>query len=426
MIKLIKIVSIAIGLLTMLVTAFNCKKDKANQVPTLTTVAITNVTETALTTGGVISADGGANVTSRGVCWSTKPNPTIVHKDSITINGSGDGVFASAVKGLKPVVTYYIRAYATNAAGTGYGNELTSNYSVVPVLTTAIVTAVSDSAVNCGGTIINNGGKEVTSRGVCWSNTKNPTIQSSYTVDGKGEGSFVSSLQNLLPNVTYYVRAYASNAIGTGYGAERSFMVSKILIKDLDGNLYHVINIGSQAWLAENLQTTRLVDSTSIALVVDNSQWSSAKLVSPAYCWYGNNEQDYRNPYGALYNWYAVSSGKLCPIGWRVPSDADWTVLSDYLGGSTLAGGKLKENSTDYWKKPNLGATNEYNFSAMPGGWRAGTGLNDNIGSFGYWWSATSPQTNVAYYRYMYFGNASMIRSFVDQSYGLSVRCIKN
>jgi uncharacterized protein (TIGR02145 family) len=199
-----------------------------------------------------------------------------------------------------------------------------------------------------------------------------------------------------------------------------------MLIKDLDGNLYHVINIGSQSWLAENLQTTRLVDSTAITLVVDNSQWSSAKLVSPAYCWYGNNEQDYRNPYGALYNWYAVSSGKLCPKGWRVPTDADWTVLSDYLGGSTLAGGKLKENSTDYWKKPNLGASNEYFFSAMPGGWRAPTGLYDNIGSFGYWWSATSPQTNVANYRHIYYGNTSMIKGVVDQSYGLSVRCIKN
>src|SRR5665647_1435050 len=173
MIKLIKIVSFTIGLLTLLVIAFNCKKDKASEVPTLTTVPITNVTETALTSGGTISSDGGSNITSRGVCYSTKPNPTIFYKDSITINGSGDGVFASAVKGLKPVVTYYIRAYATNAAGAGYGDELTSNYSVVPVLTTSIITAVSDSVATCGGTIQNNGGKDVISRGVCWSNTKN-------------------------------------------------------------------------------------------------------------------------------------------------------------------------------------------------------------------------------------------------------------
>jgi len=426
MIKLIKIVSFTIGLLTLLVIAFNCKQDKASEVPTLTTVPITNVTETALTSGGVITSDGGSNITSKGVCWSTRPNPTILVKDSITINGSGSEVFASAVKGLRPVTTYYIRAYATNTAGTGYGNELTSNYSVVPILTTAVVTAVSDSVATCGGTIQNNGGKEVISRGVCWSTTKNPTLKNVYTIDGKGDGFFISTLQNLLPDVTYYLRAYATNAIGTGYGAERSFMVSKILIKDVDGNLYHVINIGSQAWLAENLQTTRLMDSTAIALVVDNSQWSSAKLVTSAYCWYGNNEQDNRYLYGALYNWYAVGSGKLCPKGWKVPTDADWTVLSDYLGGSTLAGGKLKESSTNFWKKPNTGATNDYYFSAMPGGWRSPTGLYDNIGSFGYWWSSTTPQVNVANYRHIYYGNTSMTKGVVDQSYGLSVRCIKN
>ena len=415
-----------LGLIALMFIATGCKKDKTVVVPTLTTVVLTNVTATALTSGGNISDDGGGPITARGVCWSLLKNPTIDSRDSITVNGTGSGVYASAVKGLKSGVTYYVRAYATNSAGTGYGNELSSKYAVTPALTTSLVVAVTDSVVTCGGTITSDGGFDVTARGVCWSTTKSPTLTNNITKDSTGVGTFTSLISNLSPDVVYYIRAYATNKIGTAYGNERSFTISKLIVKDVDGNLYHFFSVGSQVWLAENLKTTRFNDSTSISLVVDNSSWSSSKFVSPGYCWYNSDESVYKNPYGALYNWYAVSTGKLCPTGWHVPSDVDWTVLTEYLGGLSVAGSKMKENTLLYWRNPNQGATNESGFTALPGGWRTDFGVYDNTGTYGYWWSSSSVSNTVAYYRYLYYGNGIATRSFISQKYGLSVRCMKN
>ena len=121
-----------------------------------------------------------------------------------------------------------------------------------------------------------------------------------------------------------------------------------------------------------------------------------------------------------------MTSGKLCPTGWHVPTDVDWTILIDRLGGEALAGGKLKESSSVYWKVPNAGATNETLFSALPGGYRFNAGEYGNIGSYGNWWSSTSVNSTVAYYRYLYYGNGTVTRSYISQKYGLSVRCIKN
>jgi uncharacterized protein (TIGR02145 family) len=426
MIKLIKIGYFSFGIMVFLYLIAGCKKTKDPVVPTLITVTLTNVTPTALTSGGSISDDGGSQITARGVCWSLLKNPTNVSRDSITVNGSGPGVFSSAVKGLKPAVTYYFRAYATNSAGTGYGNELSSQYSVVPTLTTSLVTAVNDNVVTCGGNITSDGGFDVTARGVCWGTSKTPTIYNNITKDSVGTGTFNSVISSLLPDVVYYVRAYATNKIGTSYGNERTFTINKLLVKDAEGNIYHYVTLGSQVWLTENLKSTRLNDSTAIAWVPDNSTWSSTKNVSPGYCWYGNDEFANKDSYGALYNWYAVSSGKLCPLGWHVPTDIEWTMLTEYLGGTAVAGGKLKENTTEHWRNPNQGATNETGFTALPGGWRSDVGVFDNILNFGYWWSSTSVSTTVSDYRYLYYGNGTATKSFVSQKYGLSVRCLKN
>jgi uncharacterized protein (TIGR02145 family) len=219
------------------------------------------------------------------------------------------------------------------------------------------------------------------------------------------------------------VKAYAVNAIGTAYGNERSFSTSKLVVKDKDGNYYRIVTIGAQVWMADNLKTTRFRDSTLIPLVGDNTTWS--QLPTPGYCWY-NNQSDYGNTYGALYNWPTVSSQKLCPTGWHVPTDTEWISLENQLGGLSVAGGKLKEIGTEHWTVPNSGATNEMMFNALPGGYRMNTGEYDNKGSYGNFWSATSVNATVAYYRYLYYGNGTMTKSFVNQKYGLSVRCLKN
>jgi len=138
------------------------------------------------------------------------------------------------------------------------------------------------------------------------------------------------------------------------------------IMTDVDGNNYKTIKIGNQEWMAENLKTTKYKDGTSIPLFT--AATPMANFTSPGYCWYNSDSATYRNSYGALYNWYAVNTGKLAPTGWHVPTEAEWNTLIAYLGGESVAGGKLKEAGTSHWSSPNTGATNEVGFSALPGG----------------------------------------------------------
>lgn len=409
----------------MLVFAYNCKKSQISEVPVLVSLAAKSSSATTVDTGGNISSEGSSSIISRGICWSVKQNPTIKYKDSTTVDGTGVGIFNSAILGLKPGFTYYIKAYATNGAGTGYGNQVTVVIlATIPVVSTKAVSATSETDISSGGIVSSDGGAAVYARGVCWSTTKNPTIGDSFTSDGSGEGNFASVISNLTPDAVYYLRAYASNMVGTAYGAERTFSTGKLLVKDREGNFYHFAAIGSQVWMTENLRSTRFRDSTAIALVDNSTTWSY--LINPGYCWFNDDEVTNKNKYGALYNWYAASSGKLCPAGWHVPSDAEWTTLSTFLGGESVAGGQLKELGVLNWKVPNVLATNLSGFTALPGGYRTNSGIYSNIGNYGNWWSTTPALTNVAYYRYLYYGNGTITKSFVNLKYGLSVRCLKN
>jgi len=191
-----------------------------------------------------------------------------------------------------------------------------------------------------------------------------------------------------------------------------------------DGQKYKIVKIGNQWWMAENLIATKYNDGTHIPLVTDVTAWS--KLITPGYCWYANDSIAYSNPYGALYNWYAVNTGKLCPTGWHVPTDAEWTVLSDYLGGTNIAGSKLKEIGTTHWLSPNSKATNEIGFTSLPGGNRNFDGTYYNLGYYGYWWTSTEYSSTNAYNRYMFYNNSSIIGFSHLKKYGFSVRCVKD
>ncbi len=197
-------------------------------VPTLTTAAATEILLTSAKSGGTISADGGASVTDRGVCWSTTANPTTA--DSKTSDGTGTGEFISSLTGLTAATTYYIRAYATNSAGTAYGNEVTFTTAemTAPVLTTDEATQVTLTSAVSGGNITSDGGANVSARGVCWSTTTGPTTADSKTSNGSGTGAFASDLTGLTPGATYYVRAYATNSVGTSYGSEISFTTTPV------------------------------------------------------------------------------------------------------------------------------------------------------------------------------------------------------
>ena len=194
-------------------------------------------------------------------------------------------------------------------------------------------------------------------------------------------------------------------------------------IADVDGNMYHIVKIGTQVWMAENLKTTKLNDGTYIPLVISNDDWGN--LSSPGYCWY-NNDAANNITYGALYNFYAVRSGKLAPAGWHVPTDADWTTLVTFLDGDSVAGGKLKEAGTTHWLSPNKGATNEFGFTALPGGYRADQGNYSDLGSLCIWWSSTIVDTTYGYARFMNHDLTYIIRFENSEMDGLSVRCVKD
>jgi uncharacterized protein (TIGR02145 family) len=316
----------------------------------------------------------------------------------------------------------------------------------IPLVNTSELSSLTDTTVQCGGTVISDGGSEVTERGVQWSFDSSFFYKefTMFTMDGSGLGSFSSYVSGLATYQIYYIRAYATNEHGIGFGEKLSFRppeaISEIkfnpainygTLTDQDGNTYKTVVIGTQTWMAENLRTTRYNDGASIPFVENGSVWLT--LRTPAYCWYDNDESYFKEALGALYNWYTVNTGKLCPSGWHIPDDIEWNTMITFLGGNEVAGGKMKETGSIHWQWPNVGATNESGFTALPGGWRWGyEGSPD--GSFYYqcryktiWW--TSLDTDISGTSF-YLNNFDPYVHMYDWGSrkwnGESVRCVKN
>jgi uncharacterized protein (TIGR02145 family) len=194
-------------------------------------------------------------------------------------------------------------------------------------------------------------------------------------------------------------------------------------VKDIDGNTYHTVIIGTQTWMVENLKTTKYNDGTLISLVSDDNEWSN--LNTGAYCWYDSDSSANAETFGALYNWTAAHSSKLAPSGWHVATDQDWTTLTTYLGGESVAGGKLKEKGTHNWLSPNTGATNEVGFSAVPAGYRSTDGTFTDLGVSGDWWTSTTVNDMNAWFRGVGNNLTNVSRVELSKKLGLSVRCLK-
>ena len=199
-------------------------------------------------------------------------------------------------------------------------------------------------------------------------------------------------------------------------------------ITDVENNTYKTMSIGTQQWMAENLKVSKYNDGTPIPNITDNTQWQNNTTGAWAYY---NNDAANNAKYGKLYNWYAVSKTTngnkiVCPTGWHVPTDAEWTVLTDYLGGESVAGVKLKEVGTTNWNSPNTDATNTSLFSALPGGYRDYNGNYGGIGINGNWWSSTENSTGSAWYRGLVNYSGGAYRSYDDKKNGLSVRWLRD
>ena len=196
-------------------------------------------------------------------------------------------------------------------------------------------------------------------------------------------------------------------------------------VTDYDGNVYSAVTIGTQCWMQQNLKTTKFNDGSAIPNVTDSTTW--VNLSTLGYCWYNNNYSTYGSIYGALYNWYSVNTGKLCPIGWHVPDTTEWSTLINDLGGSSVAGGALKSTSV-LWTSPNTGATNSSGFSALPSGYRDGyDGSFYSLGDNGDWWSATENNTTYAFHCNLdYIRLNAILSNDYNKQNGFSVRCVKD
>ncbi len=406
-------------------------------LPTITTTSATEITRVSAKSGGTISNDGGATVITAGLCFSTGHNPTTAN-NTIT-NTSSFGSFNTSVTGLSLNTTYYARAFATNSTGTAYGNEITfttKNLSI-PTITTQVADISIPFATTSGGIISDDGGLPVTTRGVCWGTAPNPTISGNKTIDGSGMGTFSSAIAPLTVNTTYYIRAYATNNLGIAYGDER------MIVLDIEGNVYNAVKIGSQVWMMENLKTTHYNDGSVIQNITSNSNWSFFGSPGPAMCWY-NNDISNKQVYGALYNWFAVNTGSLSPTGWHIPTSAEFAELITFLDpnttasnttifgipyvmySSTIAGGKLKESGTVHWNSPNTGG-NESGFTGLGAGVRQSIGgAFEYFGGFGGWWSSSQIAPNQCYRAIISNSSSVVLFNAEDRQEGLSIRCIKN
>jgi uncharacterized protein (TIGR02145 family) len=364
--------------------------------------------------------------------------------------------------GLTPNTTYYVRAYATNMEGIAYGDEISFTTdqiiadpsgpiivaSSIPNLTTTAVTYITIASAASGGKIVTGGGGTITDWGLCWSTSPNPTISNSKTTvltrpDPEDDYFFNNYISGLQASTKYYVRSYATNSAGTGYGNELCFTtlaISSIVfnpdltyesVSDKDGNSYKTIQIGTQVWMAENLKTTKYNDGTSIPEVTDYTDWKN--LTTGGYSWYNNDALSFKSTYGALYNWYAVTDNRnICPTGWHVPTSGEWITLASYLGGENVAGGKAKETGTTHWLSPNRGATNETGFTGLPAGLRLNSSDIQfiNIGYSGNWWSTSSVDPKgLGADLFSVDWSSNWGLSNEPQIYkvsGLSVRCLKN
>ena len=417
-------IPVAILLVSGIISFNSCTKD----LPSVTTTSISDITQTSAVSGGNVTNNGGAEVTARGVCWSTTENPPTI-SSSKTSDGTGNGAFTSNIAGLLANTKYYLCAYATNSEGTGYGTikDFTTNGNP-PVAGFS----ASPTTITAGQSV------QFTDQ-----STNTPTSWS--WIFGDGSTSASQSPSHIYSSSgTYSVSLTTTNSFGSDAESKSNYItVLPQGVLDADGNVYGTVTIGTQVWLKENLKTTKYNDGTTAIPNVTVTEWEN--LIAGAYCWYNNDILNKTN-YGAIYNWYAVNTGMLCPTGWHVPKEIDWTTLENYLinngynyDGST-SGNKIAKSlaATTLWNVSStpgaVGNTdyltyrNKTGFTAPPGGYRSHLGSSPfgDIGDYGTWWSATEDGAADAWARTIAHDKSSLDIYSNYKKDGFSVRCLKD
>jgi uncharacterized protein (TIGR02145 family) len=410
-------------------------------LPSLTTTAATSISSIGAATGGVVTSGGGAQVSARGVVYGTSANPTLLNP--FTVDGNGIGSFISVLTGLTPATAYRVRAYATNSAGTAYGNEILFSTSIgLPVLVTSNMSLITHNSAQSGGTISSDGGASIAQRGVCWSTTAQPTIANARTQNGTGTGTFTSNITGLTASTQYFLRAYATNSAGTAYGQQQSFTTTLLFVcgtslaTDLDGNNYATITlnltINSQlrplCWFKQNLRVSKYRNGDPIPTGLDTLAWRttiSGAVASP------NDSAVYDSAYGKLYNWYAVADARgVCPTGWHVATDAEYLALTSFCQSSGYPNTSSNRNGTGRALKScrqiNTPYSTACNTTAHPR-WLAHNNTNPHYGNDAFGFSALPAGARVGDDgTYQAFGGNMLLQtpnlSPTDLNYGYLLR----
>lgn len=380
-----------------------CIRDD-NTLPQIKTDTINNITAVSASAKGIIGFRGSSPVITTGFVWDTLPLPT-TYLSTKTVNTIITDTFTNNISNLLPNKTYYIRAYAKNSEGINYSDQKTIHTLVDPRLPTIITDTVTELGYNyaiSGGTVLSNGGFYVSARGVCWNTTGNPDVNQNISINGTETGNFSSNIPNLLPNTTYYYKAYATNSIGTAYGQEKTFTTApgdSVFTDPRDGQLYTFRHIGSQVWMTRNLN-----------------------YGTAGWC-YGNNPF-YCTLFGKLYNWDTALN--VAPPGWHLPADSEWTTLVNYLGGPAVAGPAMK--GFLFWRDTYCDTiTNSSSFSAYPGGVANLEGSSFSfVLSHAYWWSSTPVGTSNASGKDLPACSNTILNGSFDRRVGLAIRCVRN
>ena len=310
---------------------------------------------------------------------------------TITALDCGNAVVTGVVKKGEPATGVSVAILYTGGDGNAYGAQTISSTGVTSL--TATLTAGIFASGN--GSLI-------------------------YTISGTSTSAGIASFAISIGGKTCTINVTVDDVTQTAG-------IPGPNITDSEGNTYKTVTIGNQQWMAENLEVTKYNDGTAISNITDITQWRN--LTTAAWT-YHNNDAANNAKYGKLYNWYTTSptmngNKNVCPTGWHVPTDAEWTVLTDYLGGETVAGGKMKEVGTENWDTPNTDATNTSLFTGLPGGLRNANGDYNYEASGGTWWSSTGNASN-AWYRYLDSGDGIAGRNDSGKRNGFSVRCLKD
>ena len=397
------------------ISSLNCAS--ASNIGTITQgFAASGVSSSISYTGGNGGTHNGQTVASTGV---TGLSATVT--SGIFANGSGS-------------LTYTITGTPTNS---GTANFLLNIGGKTCNLTRTVLLLGTITSLNCA-TAVNAG---LLTQGIAASNTSsvvpysggNGGVYNAQTIPSTGvtgltasitAGSFVIGAGSLTYIVTGTPASGGTASFVLNIGGKTCVLTRMVNVTDIDGNSYSTVAIGNQIWMKENLKVSKYRNGEAIPTGLSNTTW--AETTTGAYAIY-NNDASNNTTYGKLYNWYAIADPRnVCPIGWHVPNDAEWTTLTTFLSGESVAGGKMKSTGTQYWFSPNASATNESGFTGLPGGYRYDTGTFGYSGGLGAWWSSTAQDSNNAWYRYLFYYYGAAYRFDANKHYGYSVRCIKD